>query len=76
MRGTTAYDDLTLWLRYGPLHLLRAIDAGVPRERIEILEDLLVEAKERLEAAAASTAPATGPAPVAEAETDVSPAAA
>lgn len=77
VRGTTAYDDLALWLRYGPLHLLRAIDAGVPRERIEILEDLLVEAKERLEAAAAAgAAPAAGPAPVAGAETEAPPMAA
>lgn len=66
-RHPSKYDDLALWLRLGPPHLLQAIDAGVPLERVQAFEDRLVEAQAMLEemqaAAAAQQAAAMAPPP-------------
>jgi len=56
-------DNLKLWLRFGPLHLLRAEQAGVPAERRALLSSALVEAKTQLDDAAAAAAAAAGPPP-------------
>lgn len=63
-RPNGSRDDLGLWLRLLPRHILRAELQGVPIDRIRRLEDLLVEAESQLAGAqgGGGGAPPAGPA--------------
>lgn len=62
----SSYDNLGLWLRFGPLHLLKARMAGAPGARLALLETAIVEAEALLaemSGQGAGGAPAAPPAP-------------